>query len=653
MLPDFPTISIAVTAANSGDTIKVCPGTYAENVNDGGKALTFLGAQAGNDARTRATGSESTVDGGGGTAFTLSGGSTLDGFTITGATTNSVTPGVTLSASGEAVSNTIFNGDSSASIILSDHATFTQNVVVAPASGGYGFFFNSGGGTDSSVTDNAFSGNLGSGAVNVADPSSAGTATGAGAEADSLTITDNTADTSAGGNFAVLGGTTNVSILRNTVTGSASSGTGILLLGDDSGFTIEQNRISGIDASAVSLATGYGYADNGNGTIDQNSFLNNRRGINVTSDTGTIEAIFNILVGNTANGTTSSPNAAIRNVTTTSTVNASPNFYGCNTGPNTTGCDAVLGPVNDAAWLVLSTSIPTHQLPVGGSTTLTADLLHDNNGATYTCTATTPCTVLDGQPITFAFDKGTVNPASTTLVNSQASTLVQKNAPGTGTVTATVDNAVSSQTVTDQPAPTVPTVTTISQAANQGAVKISVAARPTKSGPVTGYVTLYDSTSGSPTYLCELALVNGAATVPGTCLPPGTYALTAAYEGTSKFIPSNSGNPKSITVAQATPRVTQAITKGGSPSDKVTVQRPASGASEFPAPMGNISIYVTDTSGGNSQNVCMTVTLNAAGSATCSLKALTPGNYLVYAVYGGETYYKAVTVGPVAFTRTK
>src|SRR5256885_2104552 len=56
----YMTISAAVAAASPGDTIKVCPGLYAEQVTIGTNAsnvvlnnLTLLGAQAGVDARTR------------------------------------------------------------------------------------------------------------------------------------------------------------------------------------------------------------------------------------------------------------------------------------------------------------------------------------------------------------------------------------------------------------------------------------------------------------------------------------------------------------------------------------------------------------------------------------------------------------------------
>jgi nitrous oxidase accessory protein NosD len=51
--PAFLLISLAVAAASPGDTIKVCPGTYNEQVAVNKNNLTLLGAQAGVDARTR------------------------------------------------------------------------------------------------------------------------------------------------------------------------------------------------------------------------------------------------------------------------------------------------------------------------------------------------------------------------------------------------------------------------------------------------------------------------------------------------------------------------------------------------------------------------------------------------------------------------
>jgi len=83
----FPTIQAAVIAAAPGDTIQVCAGVYPEVVIVN-KSLTLLGAQAGNDARTRtiAAATESIVGTAGG-AFVFSANNiTLDGFELTGQT---------------------------------------------------------------------------------------------------------------------------------------------------------------------------------------------------------------------------------------------------------------------------------------------------------------------------------------------------------------------------------------------------------------------------------------------------------------------------------------------------------------------------------------------------------------------------------------
>jgi hypothetical protein len=81
----FPTIQSAVIAASPGDTISVCPGTYNELVQVD-KTLTFLGAQNGVDARTRAVpaSSESTVGSGDGAFQILADNVVIDGFTIQG-----------------------------------------------------------------------------------------------------------------------------------------------------------------------------------------------------------------------------------------------------------------------------------------------------------------------------------------------------------------------------------------------------------------------------------------------------------------------------------------------------------------------------------------------------------------------------------------
>ena len=117
----FPAIQLAVTAASSGDTIKVCPGTYTETVEVRKPDLTILGANAGRDATGGWRGPESIVQGTPdkivpGVVQLWANDITWDGFTIRGvpfARTNS--PGMYTSpdSSGYLVRDTIFEENGS------------------------------------------------------------------------------------------------------------------------------------------------------------------------------------------------------------------------------------------------------------------------------------------------------------------------------------------------------------------------------------------------------------------------------------------------------------------------------------------------------------------------------------------------------------
>jgi hypothetical protein len=97
----FISIQAAEIAAIPGDTIKVCPGTYTENVLVT-KSLTFLGAQAGKDGRTDRNNlaKESILNNpdGGFTGVAVSD-VTIDGFTILGDGTTSKS-GINFSTAG-------------------------------------------------------------------------------------------------------------------------------------------------------------------------------------------------------------------------------------------------------------------------------------------------------------------------------------------------------------------------------------------------------------------------------------------------------------------------------------------------------------------------------------------------------------------------
>lgn len=128
--------------------------------------------------------------------------------------------------------------------------------------------------------------------------------------------------------------------------------------------------------------------------------------------------------------------AGVDNATAVSDVDAARNWWACNEGPNSTDCDATLGPVASGDWLTLrlvpSALIVAPNTPV----TLATDVNRTSGGSEISAGTRFP----DGTAIAYATSAGTVVPASAPTAGGAASAIFSAPAPANADVSATLDN---------------------------------------------------------------------------------------------------------------------------------------------------------------------------------------------------------------------
>lgn len=227
---DQPTIQAAINVAADGDTILVAPGTYYENIDFIGKAITVAS----------------------------SGG-----------------PSVTTINAGAAGRGVTFNTNEGRGSVLSGFTITNGNVTVPPSMGGGIYAY----AASPTIEGNVITQNIvcGSGGGIAADQSSA--------LIQGNTITQNGEDGCSGGDgggISVLGGS--VEIIGNTIADNfwhSGNGGGIALNGPSPGTMVQNNIISGNTASGLSPASRGGgiYVVNGGGVaITQNLITGNNAG---------------------------------------------------------------------------------------------------------------------------------------------------------------------------------------------------------------------------------------------------------------------------------------------------------------------------------------------------------------------------------------
>ncbi len=149
----------------------------------------------------------------------------------------------------------------------------------------------------------------------------------------------------------------------------------------------------------------------------------------IFNDVGTnfCVANFNQIVNNSANEISSANSG---------TTDATLNWWGSNTDPS----ENTAGNVNVSTWLVLTVNTSTTSIPVGGNSTITADLTHDQNGGYHD---PTNGHVPDGIPVNFTGNLGALTPVSAVLNKGTASsTFTAGQVSGIALINITADNQV-------------------------------------------------------------------------------------------------------------------------------------------------------------------------------------------------------------------
>lgn len=232
---------------------------------------------------------------------------------------------------------------------------------------------------------------------------------------------------------------------------ATASGGGIYSTGSSSRLTVRScNFTSNRTANTGTNRNGgaiYSTSSSNRLTVIGSSFINNSANSNggaVYINSGNAEIYFNRIIENTPN------NNQIRRQG--GTVNIDNNWWGDNGGPTGRISGTVVTPTT---WLVLTVNAVPTTIDVDETSTVTADLLHDQNGGYH---VPTNDHVPDGIPITFNTTNsqalGNINPLSGVVVNGQATSDFTASSPGTANITATVDDQQSLTEITINKTPT-------------------------------------------------------------------------------------------------------------------------------------------------------------------------------------------------------
>lgn len=178
--------------------------------------------------------------------------------------------------------------------------------------------------------------------------------------------------------------------------------------------------------------------NNGKLTVTNSTFNNNQDngyGSAICNDqTGTSTVNFNRILGDGMSGVDYIYNNS-------GSINAEDNWWGTNFN-GTNPLDTGITNFEVVNWIVLTVTANPTTLNIGDSSTITANLLHDNEGNLVNGA------IPDGLTVNFSSDGlGTINPATNTTTNESTNTTFTGLSSGVSVVSTTVDNQITTTNI--------------------------------------------------------------------------------------------------------------------------------------------------------------------------------------------------------------
>ncbi len=315
-------------------------------------------------------------------------------------------------------------------------------------------------------------GSISDGAITDCDSNrnaNAGVSVNAAGSITHFTVTDCTANdnTNQGLEFHGFTGVEDVTVENMTATGNNNDGVWIKSSGGNNVGTTVSGTTAIDNNSGIHLDAGGQTVD---ASLTNNLLTDNLRGIRLEGAGGIIgsSAFSNTLLDNTTGIEVEglagvhfnriSGNSVGARETGAGTLDAENNWWGCNAGPDTPGCDTTEGAVDGDPWLLLELTVDPAAIATNGATSLSADVTSNSDGADTSSQGA----IMDSTPITFETDLGSVGSKEITkgtLNGSAEATLTADEGPGTATASASLDNETVSDMIEVTPATPTPSPT--------------------------------------------------------------------------------------------------------------------------------------------------------------------------------------------------